>query len=494
MSVLTHEGFIVPYSLLKKRIGSEQINVLFKKLTIITPQKIGPPIVAKMYEPGKCDGKWFVRLPRTLMRDLLEKKILNSVKVDFAPPTRIGAEPEGTPIPLQTKLFDNQQLILEYLMSNVFTPERISGGTATGILNLRAGLGKTFVAAGVISRLRFRTLYIVPKRPLAAQAARDIAAALPQLSIANGLQGAEDADIVVLVINTALMQPSEFFRGFGLVILDEVHSYCSAQRRKILWSASTWAVLGMSATTEDRADGLDIIAHKELAFDGIIRAENIPGFAHDEVKFDCTAKVIKYYGPPEYTQNLTHESTGLVFTHYMHEQFLNDKFRLSLAVNELAKLYNDGHNIYVFAEEIELLRRAKEAFEQATGAAESEMFIGGLDDERLAAISDTARVLFSTYGYAGTGISIVRMSAILFLTPRKANMKQILARILRRGSDPAIPRVVVDIVDEKTALRHQFKERRAAYDQYGFKISTLKIWAPEQVTAAPEQATAAPEQ
>ncbi len=54
-------------------------------------------------------------------------------------------------------------------------------------------------------------------------------------------------------------------------------------------------------------------------------------------------------------------------------------------------------------------------------------------------------------------------------------MKQILSRILRRGSNMKIPRVVKDIVDDKTALRYQVGDRRAAYEFYGFIVHERKV-------------------
>lgn len=67
------------------------------------------------------------------------------------------------------------------------------------------------------------------------------------------------------------------------------------------------------------------------------------------------------------------------------------------------------------------------------------------------------------------------MTAILFITPRKANMKQTIARVLRRGSDISIPRIVVDFVDNKTALRYQVGARKQAYEFYQFKIEEVKV-------------------
>ena len=105
----------------------------------------------------------------------------------------------------------------------------------------------------------------------------------------------------------------------------------------------------------------------------------------------------------------------------------------------------------------------------------ADMFVGGIKDDKITNIIDHTRVLFSTYGYAGTGISILKMTAELYLTPRKASMKQIVGRILRRGSDPAIPRIIVDIVDKKTSLRYQLGARRVAREHYGFKETDIMI-------------------
>lgn len=493
---LTHSGFIVPVSVMRAKFKNNWAAFL-KKLTITHQRTIGPPLRAIMYKFATYNGINTIILPRTLIGILLKSGILSCVEVLFAPARVIDAK-------LTIDLYENQQLIVEHLCGHVFTEARIQAGTATAILNLRAGMGKTLIGGGIIAHLKMRTLYIVPKRPLMLQAAKDLRAAFyGEDSISVGVYGKStrdpttvvaNQDVTCIVINSALMCDAAFFAGYSIVILDEVHSYCSEQRREIFRKCATHVVLGMTATSEDRGDGFDPIAHKELAFDGIIRAEEVPGFTYGDVLFDCHARIINYCGPPEHTLNLTHEATGRVFTHYMHNQFIGDPYRLQLAVSELIRLYDwtgadAQHYIYVFAEEIEILRCAKTAFAEALLARARddvvadmdipecglEMFTGGLRDEKIVDITNSARVLFSTYSYAGTGISIQKMSAILFLTPRKANMKQILARILRRGSDITIPRIVVDIVDKKTVLKYQVMTRKMAYEHYGFECAESQV-------------------
>lgn len=517
---LTQKGFAIPMATMRARLGA-RMPALLKKLTITHHQKVGPPLVARMYTMGELAGVPCIFIPRTLCT--LMSRIM-TIR-NYLPAEVLAAYPD-------VDVYENQRVIIDYLMP-IFSPERREAGTATCILNLRPGMGKTFVAAGLISRLGLRTLYIVPKRPLMVQTVKDLRGCLVGANV--GAYGEkDDHDVTVIVINSACARDPAFFAGYSFVVLDEVHMYCSGARREIFRIASARCMIGMSGTTEDRTDCFDPIAHKELAgagpdgdttnaanpTNGVIRAENIPEFTYDDVVFDCHARIIRYNGPPDHTHNLTHESTGRIFTHYMHNQFIDDPYRLRLAVNELIALYDwrdDSqspprlHNIYVFAEEIDILRKAQAAFKAELAARRREdiiigldlpadiaghiadniepattgalglmssptrMFTGGLADAQIADIVATARVLFSTYGYAGTGVSVPKMTAIMFLTPRMAAMKQIIPRVLRRGSDLTIPRVCVDFVDNKTALKKQLVARRAAYDFYGFKVVEVRV-------------------
>ena len=491
---LTTEGFIVPLDLLKQSFGSKY-NSFLSKLTITHFQKIGPPKQAYMYKKVLRGGITCMQLPRTLIRVFLDNKILSDVEILL---------PVIKPIDVRLfiELFENQQIIVKYLLDNVFVHKRMIAGTATCIFNLKAGQGKTFVAGGIIACARMRTLYIVPKRPLMIQAVKDLRACLypdddkPTINIGqygnikkrDPRTDPRNQDVTVIVINSALLLSADFFRGYNLVILDEVHSYCSDQRKEIFRKASLNMCLGMSATTEDRTDGFDPIAHKELAFDGIIRAENIPGFKYEEVDFITDVKVIRYKGPPEFTQTLTHDSTGKIFTPYMNKQFLRDPMRMQLVIKELRELYDwkddkgNQHCIYVFSEERDALkdvyRELKKSFEYVDapelriqlGDNDVGEFIGGIKDAEITTMRENARILLTTYGYSGTGVSIDKMTAILFLTPRRANMKQILARILRRGGNKDIRRKVIDIVDDKTPIKYQYGSRLIAYEFYNMEV------------------------
>jgi hypothetical protein len=181
----------------------------------------------------------------------------------------------------------------------------------------------------------------------------------------------------------------------------------------------------------------------------------------------------------------------------MNKQFLRDPFRNQLAIAALRELYTwrgpegQQHCIYVFCEEVEPLDIIYRGFvdsfgEDAIVAPEIGKFTGGIKEAQIAAMRDGARIFLTTYGYSGTGVSIDKMTAIIFLTPRRANMKQILARILRRGGDQSITRRVIDIVDNKTGIKFQLGSRMLAYEYYGMEVENKKVNAPADAVPADE--------
>jgi Type III restriction enzyme, res subunit len=496
LGFVNQRGLCFPVMVLSKLIGTTSYMALLKKLTVVHRPKQGPPVVAKMYKLYDEDAVKWIRLPR-------------AVCAAFVAHTRaVFASPAIIPPRLQLELFPNQVLCVDRLMQ-IFTPERIAAGTACAELVLGAGKGKTFVAAGVITRLSLRTLYIVPKDVLAIQAVEDLQgcllatdrteAALHPIRIGQfGREKKKDPssfvanqDVTVILIHSALLQPPEFFAGYGLVIIDEVHTTCSNEWRKIWHKAHCAVTLGMTATPTQRTDGMDPIAQKEIvcASDGIVFAEKLPGWHHDDFKFTSRVTVIRYCGPPQYTRTLKHESTDSVFCSYMHRQFLSDPYRLYIAVQAVRALYDwrgtqgQQHCIYIFCEELALLQILYQAFRDSFGddivapeiGNEVGNFVGGIKTDAVNDIKDNARILLTTYGYGGTGVSILKMTAIVKLTPRRANMQQIDARILRRGGDASIERRIIDIHDYKSCLKGQLSSRMQSYEHYGMEVEVKRV-------------------
>jgi superfamily II DNA or RNA helicase len=340
-----------------------------------------------------------------------------------------------------------------------------------------------------------------------------------------------------------LTQDDEFFKLFSMVIYDEIHAYCSDKRRRIFRKLLPVSI-GMSATTNDRTDGFDVIYEKELAIDGIIQTHELKGWQKTSTKFKINVNIIYYNGPPSHTKLLKNDSTDDVSTSKMHTQFLEDKIRMQVIKQQIKQLYDKGHHIFIFADErnhvmsikallsdlinddeievdlddeieIDLVDKYyklytddidfendlltyltalehqldnilinigpsidSESDTQGIKKVDKEIgcFMGGLQDKQSRQMKKEARILITTYGFSSTGISLPKMTAILFATSRKAKMKQIIGRILREGgNNEHIEREIIDIVDSKTFLRRHLIDRLQAYDFYHAKIYRSKI-------------------
>lgn len=572
----------MPVHTLSKTLGKTQYGALFKAMTICQPQKIGPPVVRKFYKVEDIAGEtvgW--RNAETVRVMYLPRAFAGLLNIGSLQIT--GGRPLNGRLAWPS-LYPSHEIAVNHMVGRYFTPAAAAAGMASTAFEMRAGTGKTFVAAGIISKLNQRTLYIVPKKPLVVQAAGDFtrafAMAIPKLhndaNRHNDINGTDDindraigkteitldeiglfddeptivhdgivhqepcrepiiaqwnstkrhmdtiaatADIVIMVINSAIKRPPEFFAGFGLVIFDEVHEYCTKTRPQIFWkTAAVPYLLGMTATPNKPFAEIF-----RFHLGAVCGAESIPDFEYPPNDFRGVVRLIEWYGPDSHSQNLTHEKTKKIFTQYMHEQAIDDAARLRLAVSELTALYDwrgpegQKHHIYVFAEQISILRQLRAAFHAGltaiergdiidamdapelaataadnanqnetpltarnedglapAAATELPLFIGGLNQNALASVAEHGRILFTTYGYGGTGISYTKMTAMMFLTSRRANMIQIVGRILRSGSDVSIPRVVVDIIDKRTVMQWQLSDRLPAYNLYGFNLQRIK--------------------
>lgn len=425
-------------------------HMWFRCLTLKYVPKHGPPQFIYNYRRGPN----FTKIPRahalTMLKPFLERGIQPYIYFADRPiPDELDNDLDLTP---------NQQIVVDRIVNNLTS----NGSYGQMTLNMPAGHGKTRVAAAIIARLAAKTLYIVPKRPLVGQVGET-------MSLVNG------ADVTTMVINSAMKLTLDAINQYDLVIFDEVHEYCSDKRKEIFWNtAGVRYILAMSATTAEREDGFDKLYYHHCGIP--VHATRLPGWANDAVHFDIDVDLIRYYGPSEHTKALTHESTGKIFCHYMNQQALSDSHRMKLAVDEIVKLYNDPiRYVYVFCEELEAIASIRAAIIEALGedaiaAPEIFDFVGGSG-----AIPANARILLSTYGYAGTGLSRGEMNSIVFLTSRKAKMKQIVARILRLDGDRTIRRKIVDIVDQKTAIGRQVNVRIKAYEHYHANVNERKV-------------------
>lgn len=481
-SILGLNGVILNDNDVREKFKHKYLTFL-SKLTKRTRQQVGMDKVATVYKHDviEVDGEacTILHIPRDSARLLVECGILSE-------PTNTLPEPKRVRYNFIGQLFDNQNIVVDWLTANKFSAAVQKRGFGTATLNMQAGSGKTFVAAALIAKIGYRALYIVMRRKLQSQTCDDFALCFDEntrICKANTVTHDPTSDIVVMNIDSAVKQPDSFFASFGLIIFDEVHMYVSKIRSEIFWKSNVACVLGMSATTNERSDGFDFVYHKHLG--APIKATELPGFfTEDTSQFTCKVVPIKYYGPAEYTKKIVSDATGFVSIDKMLGQLISDMQRNELCVQLIFRLYDQGLNIFGFSSrrlhldvvESMILEEFKKRNINNADLLIPELALmrGGTPDEILKQ-ANTARIILTTYEYGGTGISIVRMTAAVYMTPRRNGHLQFNARILRRGSDTKIVRWIYDIVDWSTTLKSQYYDRADSYRTMNIEILDYEV-------------------
>lgn len=487
------EGIINSYGLsisydkfLIKSGGKSNINKILKSLTIVEKAGFGKPkgsplIIKKAY----INQKGYIIFPRIKSHIFLKHGLIDSISIEYKNEPRTIDEHEIT-IPL----YDYQEGIIEYLLSNQFSDESIKKGNGICYLQMDTGLGKSRIGCALINKLRYPALIVVPTIAIGHQWIDEFYELYPSMTV--GFYHNKDKlvvtpdkyDITIIVVNTLNKKDISFINGYGIIIFDEAHEYYTTCNGKILWLAQTKVVLGLSATPLERPDELDkyILLHLGQP----VYAKDIVNVA--SVKFTGIVKCINYYGCSKYSETILTDR-GTSSSILTIGNLIKDPYRIELIIKEIKKLYNENHGIFVFAEHRDFLDVLKTHLleydvrvedDTEVNEIDTSIFRGGIHKSDIQRAKDLSKnrgshIVLTTYGYSRRGISLTEMTAIIMTTPRRNGLKQIIGRILRRGSDETIIRKIVDIVDIRCNLRNQYFDRKKIYMEKNYPIEIVRV-------------------
>jgi superfamily II DNA or RNA helicase len=541
-------GLLVPLDPFRARVGGElALRRMLRALVITEKVHPGRPrglarITRKAYavlREGGCD---YLLLPRLKGHPFLRARphggapMLDGIRAaaDALPaPRRLAA----ARCALEQPLYGYQEAAVEYLCGaeGPLGPASVAAHRGVAYLQMDTGLGKTRVGCAVVARRAEPALIVVPSsQAIADQWVAELQEVCPDLAVAvyhNPPKGSRRAppgpathDVVVVIIDTFRKKGPDFLAGYGTMVLDEAHEYHSAQNGRALWLAQTPAVLGLSATPEDRPDGLDLYVALHLG--PAVPARQVPGFDAGAVHFRGEVRLVEYAGHPAHCETAT-TPAGTVSAILTIGNVIADPYRLCAVATEVARLYHlhetaapaelarlglgprpaaaatpthlagaiRRHKVLVFAEHREYLPALRAALAARLGPAgasgvyapeleeggpgapgEISLLRGGVPRaEVMRARSAAAYVVLLTYGFGRRGLDLTDATAIVKATPRRNGTRQLLGRALRRGSDESICRQFVDFVDVRTSLRGQVADRRKVYAEKGYPITKVRV-------------------
>jgi len=392
--------------------------------------------------------------------------------------------------------YNNQKVVIDYLMNNYFTARDLLKGRSAVIVCAKTGFGKTILSFTLSYILKQKTIMIVPNKNVQSQTYTELKkffsntricflggmASAPKNSEIKSDCTLAESNICIAIINStikAINNDKNFMSQFGLCIYDEVHTIKSDKSKVVFWRGQCKYSLGLTATPNEREDNKDKIY--KVHFSDIVYADDIEGFEANEHKFKCHVNFINYIGPAEFTYTLTNDKTGMCDPSAIMTNIINDPYRLIFIGRLLKKILESTNRCILafsdrrdYATQVynELLTEHFDDNEQMRGVI---LLGGGKNDDAMKYARDEARIIFTTYKFSKVGFNVPKINTIVFLTPEKAEHGQKVGRALRFGSDINITRHFYDIIDVKTIFFWQKKKRQLIYDELESTYSSKSV-------------------
>lgn len=367
--------------------------------------------------------------------------------------------PMGLPIPL----YDYQQIAVDTMINEVY-----------GILQSKAGSGKTQMGIAIAQKLKCKTLWLTHTYDLLKQSYERAVGYIPEKylgTITEGKLNIGESITFATIQTLARIDLTEYRKMWDVIIVDECHRVCGTptavtQFSKVLNSLAARHKYGLSATVH-RADGLIKATYALL---GNVRYR-VPDEACSDKVMKVGIKVVNTgvkYGSGCFNSDGTIYYCGLI--NYLAENPERNKIITDLILD------NKDHYILVLSDRLKHLTALYESLPLAL-KKQAAVIRGDIQskkgkkerEENIQLMRDGAKhILFATYKLAKEGLDIPRLDRLILATPQKdyAIVTQAIGRVARvyGGKTEAI---CFDILDDIDFLRKMFGKRRTSYKKAG---------------------------
>jgi len=492
--LISSDGLVISVKEFKQIFGISGYKSFLRKFIIRIKSPVGTYYTERKIYRLKDDK---LMLPRFCVNKLLDSGIIGRPVVKLQ-----NVDSELEELDFLGEPTHNQLMVANHITENYFSKDMKQKGQCGVTAFMVAGGGKTFLTMYIMSLLKKKTLIIVPNTYLLKQWETVISEFITGASC-GVYYGKEkkDGDIVIGIINSFTnkegvikfktkqnkkvtdieMTITEYCKKFGLVVFDESHLYSTEERCCIYNYISATYVLGLSATPDEREDGTDKISHLNIG--PVLDCSSVEGYIPHNNNFVSEVKIIKYDAHPDFCENRILDSTGMISIPLMLEDLTTDPYRNNLIIKEIQLLLSkdDNVNIFVFSDRRAHCEMLQEMFfenlsndsKEKTSIESKEEFVevvctmyGGCGDSIIQQAKKTARIIFTTYAYSSTGVSIEKLTGLVLATPRRSKARQIIGRIFRNKEEfMSYKRYIVDICDINSCLKQQLYKRMPAYKE-----------------------------
>lgn len=346
-----------------------------------------------------------------------------------------------------------------------------------GILQSRAGSGKTQMGLAIASCLKKKTLWLTHTKDLLTQSKARAEQYFDPDTIGTITEGKVNvgSHITFATIQTMAKIDLPLYKyEWEVVIIDECHRVSGSSTRvrlfqKVLENLAPRYQFGLSATLH-RADGL---IDTTFALIGDINYV-VPDSAVEEYIMPVSIHPV-FTGIEESEEYLNYD--GMIDYAKLISYITRSKKRNKIIADDL--IFNSYNSNLILSDRIEHLHtiydllppsfQKRSAFIDGTmtNKTQKELRVKYLQDMR----DGKLNFLFATYQLAKEGLDIPSLDRVYMTTPQKdyAIIVQSVGRAMRKADDKTDP-IIYDYVDDIDFLLRRYNKRKAIYKKEGYTI------------------------
>ena len=407
---------------------------------------------------SKEDDK-YLKLPRGTYEYLESLCKTNNIKI-----IKIDKRFKGNKIDVtfNGNLRDEQQKALDNLLKY-----------DNGILCAPTGFGKTVIGCKIIEERKVNTLILVNKIQLLNQW-KDRIKEFLNISEVGEISGKRKniTNIIDVVSIKSIWNNGEVLdiaKNYGMIIIDECHHTAAYTFEQAINTGNAKYVYGISATPE-RENGHTPIIKMQC---GDIR------YKVDSLKFNKELNIPMKVIVKKSHLNFTNPNIDNYELNEINDLIAKDIIRSGNIIKDIKKEYENGKNILILTERLELMNYIYDKLSKYTSNIFK--YYGGIGKKVLKHYEELTsqinklgsnKIIVATGSYIGEGFDDSKLD-VLFLTMPISGQTRVTqyAGRLHRKDDNKKEILIYDYVDDNFAkTRNMFLRRKKTYEKLGYDI------------------------
>lgn len=414
--------------------------------------------VPMVIDCSKEDEK-YLKLPRGTYNYLESLCNVNNIEIISKDERFVGNKIE---VKFNGSLREEQQIAIDHMLKY-----------DNGILCAPTGFGKTVIGCKLIAERKVNTLILVNKIQLLNQWKDRIKEFLDVKEVGEISSKKKNITNVIDVVSVKSLWNNgnvlDIAKNYGMIIIDECHHTAAYTFEQAINTGNAKYVYGISATPE-RENGHTPIIKMQC---GDIR------YKVDSLTFNKKLNIPMKVIAKKSHLNFTNQNIDNYELNEINDLIAKDIIRSENIIKDIKKEYDNGKNILVLTERLELMNYIYDKLSKYTNNIFK--YYGGIGKKIIKSYMELNnqinenkdnKIIVATGSYIGEGFDDSKLD-VLFLTmpiSGQTRVTQYAGRLHRQDSNKKEILIYDYIDDNFSKTRNMFLKRKKTYEKLGYEI------------------------